>query len=357
MPVAVYQPRQKQVQQSQERDPIDTIMKGLQIASSIYGIKHGIDQNELNKLAIQKNTADIANTSAIRSKEAENIANLENPQYQENVLGRKLYEKTTGIKPTETSTLKSLGTDSASLYSKAAEQQKALQSQTSAEASQSRLFNQQENIIALKAKKDALTQGQVAVDKDFAKNYSEWQLSGGHEGALTKISALEDAKQKLIDNPNLTGPTKLPTTGAIGAVINPETMQVKDQVLQAIQSSLRQTLGSQFTEKEGENIFKRAWNDRLPAEKNIEKLDATIADLKARANATNEASRYFEQNGTMRGFSPKSATRSAQELPKSKKDFGMSDYLTPKANAAFSRPPIIQNGVQFNFNPKTGKYE
>lgn len=357
MAVAVYQARGKQVQHNQEPSAIDTIMKGLQIASSVYGIKHGIDQNELNKLAIQKNTADIANTAEMRAKEASNVANLENPQYQENVLGRKLYEQTTGINPGETSTLKSLGTDSAALYAKAAEQQKSLQSQKASEASQGRLFQQQENILAQKAKKDTLTQGQVAVDKDFAKNFSEWNLSGGNQGAMTKIAALEDAKQKLIDNPNLTGPAKLSTSGTLGEILNPETIQVKDQVLQAIQSTLRQTLGSQFTEKEGENIFKRAWNDRLPAEKNIEKIEATIMDLKSRAAATNAASKYFEQNGTMRGFIPGTSSVSKQNEPKVKKDFGMADYLTPKANAASSRPPIMQNGVEFNFNPKNGKYE
>lgn len=52
MAVAVAQPQRPQEfrpEPEQKVDPLDQILKGLQIASTVYGIKHNIDQNDLMK--------------------------------------------------------------------------------------------------------------------------------------------------------------------------------------------------------------------------------------------------------------------------------------------------------------------
>lgn len=57
MPVSVNMPSRAPVPQEKqtiEKDPLDLILKGLQIASNIYGIKHGIDQNDLAKLNAER---------------------------------------------------------------------------------------------------------------------------------------------------------------------------------------------------------------------------------------------------------------------------------------------------------------
>lgn len=55
MAVSVNMPSRAPVTPQREApDPLDQLLKGLQIASSIYGIKHGIDQNDLAKLNAER---------------------------------------------------------------------------------------------------------------------------------------------------------------------------------------------------------------------------------------------------------------------------------------------------------------
>jgi hypothetical protein len=52
--VAVHRPQQQAERRREpEKDPLDTILKGLQIASSIYGIKTSMEQSRLNDLRAQ----------------------------------------------------------------------------------------------------------------------------------------------------------------------------------------------------------------------------------------------------------------------------------------------------------------
>lgn len=52
-------------------DPLDQILKGLQIASSIYGIKHGIDQNDLAKLNAERQAKALEADTAYKQQQLE----------------------------------------------------------------------------------------------------------------------------------------------------------------------------------------------------------------------------------------------------------------------------------------------
>ena len=50
--------------------------------------------------------------------------------------------------------------------------------------------------------------------------------------------------------------------------MSPQSQDVRRSVEKVIQSSLKETLGAQFTEKDGENVIKRTWNPQAPIEYN-----------------------------------------------------------------------------------------
>lgn len=190
-----------------------------------------------------------------------------------------------------------------------------------------------------------ISPGQKAVDTSFGKEYSDYKAAGGESGVKKNLGQLQSAVEDLKNNPDLTGgiTTKIPFLNSDAAqdVINPKMAKVRDQIKGAIQSTLRQTLGSQFTEREGEAIFNRAFNPRLSAEENIRRAQAEIDALTRQATQKNAASNYFEQHGTLQGFNA-DAVNSAP---------GLLQNLAPSSAGAAPqmgpKPGTIENGYRF----------
>jgi len=151
-------------------------------------------------------------------------------------------------------------------------------------------------------KGNSLTPGQEAADKAYGKDYQEWNPQGGYAGVEKQLGALESAAQALKDNPGMTGPVVSAMPDVIRRRTNPEAFALQQQVEQAVQGSLRATLGAQFTEKEGERIMRNSFDPALPAEENIKKLNATIQELKTKALEKERSAKYFEQTGTLKGL-------------------------------------------------------
>lgn len=147
-----------------------------------------------------------------------------------------------------------------------------------------------------------MTPGRKAADMAFGKEYVDFN-TGGLATVDKGINTLETAKQELIDNgKNLTGPIRGAMPDFIRAFTNPEAVAVKERIRGAVQSTLKQTLGAQFTEKEGERIFNNAYNDRLSPEENVKRLDSIMAELKSQKEAKQNMGQYFENTGTLTGY-------------------------------------------------------
>ena len=63
----------------------------------------------------------------------------------------------------------------------------------------------------------------------------------------------------------------------------PQAQDVRRSVEKVIQSSLKETLGAQFTEREGENVIKRTWNPQAPIEYNLRRTKQLLNELKGYA--------------------------------------------------------------------------
>lgn len=156
--------------------------------------------------------------------------------------------------------------------------------------------------------KKTMTPGQEKVDEAFGKDIAEYQYGGGKENLQTNLGKLKGSAQELAQNPDLTGgiTTKIPLLNSETAqdIINPKMAQVRDDIRGAIQGSLRQVLGAQFTEKEGKAIFDRAFNPRLSAGENLRRAQSEIAKLEGMAQQKDRALAHFQKNGTLMGFEP-----------------------------------------------------
>jgi hypothetical protein len=146
--------------------------------------------------------------------------------------------------------------------------------------------------------KGGMTEGQKALDKDYAKDYNDWTSTG--KAALDKnLQRLQDAKQMLQSDPTLTGSVRGMLPDFIRNSTNETAIRVRDQVRAAAQGALKATLGSAFTEKEGERIMNQAYNEKLSPEENIRKIDAAIQELVTNKSNNDTKADLFGRTGSI----------------------------------------------------------
>ena len=161
-----------------------------------------------------------------------------------------------------------------------------------------------------------MTPGRKSADMAFGKEYQDW-ASGGMAQSQKGLDALTAARGTLALDDSITGPAAGALPDWARAFTNPQAVNTKETIRGAVQNSLKATLGAQFTEKEGERIFNFAYNDRLPAAQNIERIDRLIKELQAMQASKQDMSEYFEKAGTLTGWKGRAPSSSTlgQEAP------------------------------------------
>ncbi len=152
--------------------------------------------------------------------------------------------------------------------------------------------------------------GQKSMDQDFGKELSDWSASGGWATVQKHTNSLKSAMEQLKQNPSLSGGAAsfLPESLGIKARISPDAVAIKQKIYLAVQSGLKAALGSAFTQKEGDDLMARSYDDALPAAQNIEKLQAAIEEIETKAKQKEAAAKYFEKTGgTLKGYKPTTA--------------------------------------------------
>lgn len=150
--------------------------------------------------------------------------------------------------------------------------------------------------------------GREAQAKDFGKEANEWIIGNKAADANALIQNLEEVQNMLATNKNITG-------GFIGALpmsvrerVYPESVAAQERVESVVQRGLKETLGAQFTEKEGERLIKRAYNPNLSEEENLKRVNRLLATMKIAIQKKNDAVAYYSQNGTLAGYDYKPVT-------------------------------------------------
>ena len=169
-----------------------------------------------------------------------------------------------------------------------------------------------------------LTAGAKKVDEVFAKTYVEWRAQGGFADANKGLEQLREVSIALKGGANLTGPALGVLPDLVKGFSNPKAISVREAAEEVVQRNLRLILGAQFTEKEGDRLIARAFNPRLDEAENAKRIDRLIRSIAKAKRAKDSAADYFEQNGTLRGWSGKQPTKA---------DFNKLDFDKPEVFA------------------------
>ena len=169
-------------------------------------------------------------------------------------------------------------------------------------------LKEQERNARLAQQKESkeLMPGQKALDQSFAKDYSDYVAQGGSAAQASHMKSIDSVKEWLNKpgqqtNKSIVG--SLPDAGR--ALFDSEGLGKQQEVEDAVMSSLRQTLGSQFTEREGRKILAVSYDPRLSDEQNIAKLSKLQTKLQLMAQSKADAAKYFEENGSLKGYQGK----------------------------------------------------
>lgn len=171
-------------------------------------------------------------------------------------------------------------------------------------------LNRKAMMAAKQAEKGlVLTPGQKAADISFAKDYTDFVNGGGISTIQKNLKQLDDAINKIETaqkaGKSLSGKSVgLADSSGTLSYLFPDAAEVKDLVGGVAQSNLRQVLGGQFAQKEGEALLARAYNPAQPVKDNLQRLKDLRDQINTAANAKIQSVAYYEQNGTLVGFRP-----------------------------------------------------
>lgn len=368
--MAIISVQQPNIREPKEKeDPFDRILKGLQIASNIYGIKTSFEQSELNELKKQQLQQNVEMGKRQAGLEAAGIV----PSSDFN----KEFRTISPEKISELETKSGLSIEPIKIRVEDPTNEtgyievSAIQKD---DLSEIRKLIKEGEFAKLKYKdKDAATNamniaqktGQTAilpkkVDEDFSKQYTKYIAEGEEAKSFDTILKLEetvnDAATKLGSGLHEQFMGILPDK--MRDIVDPGDKQIEDRIKSVAQTSLKQILGAQFTEKEGKQLLDRAYNAAQPKTENIRRMRELIRSLKAQAQAKKDAMDYFAKNGTLQGFKStqeptfQAGTESRQQQPTFQAGFGQRQQA-PSAPSQ-NKIPISQNEIDSFIRSYTG---
>jgi len=160
-----------------------------------------------------------------------------------------------------------------------------------------------------------LSPAQKAVDTKFGKDYNDYFAGGGINNLEKNLGELDRAI-KIIEQ-SKEGDTSgkmiglLDKTGILPYAV-PEAADVKDLIGGVAQSNLRQVLGGQFAQKEGEALLARQYDTAQSKEANLKRLKALYKQAAETVADKKQAAMYYEQFGTLKGYKGTEAGSSSQ---------------------------------------------
>ena len=152
-----------------------------------------------------------------------------------------------------------------------------------------------------------LTPGEQKLDQAFADTLVKWK-GGEKQQAEANIRNLENKIALLARGANVSGPEYAVIPEGLMPVIAPGATGFKDEISDIVFQSLRATLGAQFTQKEGERLISATFNQNLPEELNIPRLQRLLAKTKSIYNDKQSQIDYYDETGSLKGYNPEPST-------------------------------------------------
>ena len=164
-----------------------------------------------------------------------------------------------------------------------------------------------QSIIDTANTKGPLSPAQKKFAEEAGKGAYSWD-QGGRQTSQENIGKfgqiIQDLEQGQLDTRTLS--EFVPFGGDWWrSALNPTGQQGLDNVRGVIFQGLRDTLGAQFTEKEGERLVNAAYNPKLSEEQNIARLKPALARMKATFQAKEALTRHIIDGGDIREYKGK----------------------------------------------------
>lgn len=147
-----------------------------------------------------------------------------------------------------------------------------------------------------------LTPAEKLVDEKFAATAAEY-LSGGKTQIGANVLNLR-RKLKILESGdlNVSGPVVGLLPESVQSITNPDALSFIGDIREIVFQSLREKLGAQFTEKEGDRLVAAAFDQRLSEEQNIKRLERLLQVIEGAAKNKEEMIAHYNENGTLQGY-------------------------------------------------------
>ena len=139
-------------------------------------------------------------------------------------------------------------------------------------------------------------------------------------GQVQQINTLRDVLNALEDGTIETGLLQGTLPEWAGIYLFPTSVDAQNRVAGIVQQTLRETLGAQFTEREGNNLLKRAWNLSLPTEINIRNTRTLLEKAIAFTDERMAQVDWFMKHDSLDGYNSDALDKARNELDKIKRE-------------------------------------
>jgi hypothetical protein len=191
------------------------------------------------------------------------------------------------------------------------------------------------------------------LERELAKNSGEWhktrtELMANRLDVKHAINLMRDKNGKLW---NFSGPMYRLTSEGTRKILTPKAAEIENALKKSIQSTLRPTLGAQFTEKEGERIMNFTFDTHLRPEENERRAKILFNKLDAINKTNSDFQAHMLAGGRVKDFD-------FQKHDPSITFGGAPDAFKGETRSGTSQPKTVrQNGVTYTLNEETGQYE
>ena len=184
---------------------------------------------------------------------------------------------------------------------------------------QTKLVDGKKTFEKLKPTEKGFTFAQEEFGKAGGQELAEW--TGGKQQSTTKnLTLLDSLIGKLEKNDaDLTGNLidYIPVDfikDTFQGVMNPEALDLRNGVEGIVFQTLRDTLGSQFTEKEGQKLVDVSLNTKLGEEHNVKRLKSTFSYLKSLVDSKQARMKHMQEGKPLFTYKGKTTEQLQAEM-------------------------------------------
>lgn len=148
---------------------------------------------------------------------------------------------------------------------------------------------------------DKSSVGWDKIDEAYAKDWISWN-SVGRSQAMTNLASVGNVLAQLENGEQLSGELINVAPNIVQAILAPNSVAARETIEGVVQQNLRDVLGGQFAQQEAQQLLSRAWNPLLEPEENARRMRRLYNQMEIAASQRDAMNAYFNENGTLRGY-------------------------------------------------------